>query len=119
MASNAEFGEQPPQQRQADPDHVVRIAVDGGHVSSAEPVHGECAGDLPGLTRGHVGVDLVVGEQWGKVRALINDKGETIPEAGPSVPVSYTHLDVYKRQLLITLLEASSNWISLNPGVSV
>ncbi len=30
---------------------------------------------------------FVVGEQWGKVRALINDKGETITEAGPSVPV--------------------------------
>ncbi len=30
---------------------------------------------------------FVVGEQWGKVRALINDKGETIAEAGPSVPV--------------------------------
>ena len=29
---------------------------------------------------------FVVGEQWGKVRALINDKGETITEAGPSVP---------------------------------
>jgi translation initiation factor IF-2 len=30
---------------------------------------------------------FVVGEQWGKVRALINDKGETVTEAGPSVPV--------------------------------
>ena len=30
---------------------------------------------------------FVVGEQWGKVRALINSKGETIAEAGPSVPV--------------------------------
>ncbi|WP_135450548.1 translation initiation factor IF-2 [Tabrizicola caldifontis] len=30
---------------------------------------------------------FVVGEQWGKVRALINDKGETVSEAGPSVPV--------------------------------
>ena len=30
---------------------------------------------------------FVVGEQWGKVRALVNDKGETIAEAGPSVPV--------------------------------
>jgi len=29
----------------------------------------------------------VVGEQWGKVRALINDKGERVEEAGPSVPV--------------------------------
>jgi len=30
---------------------------------------------------------FVVGEQWGKVRALLNDKGERIDEAGPSVPV--------------------------------
>ena len=30
---------------------------------------------------------FVVGEQWGKVRALVNDKGQTITEAGPSVPV--------------------------------
>jgi len=30
---------------------------------------------------------FVVGEQWGKVRALINDKGERVDEAGPSVPV--------------------------------
>jgi len=30
---------------------------------------------------------FVVGHQWGKVRALINDKGERIDEAGPSVPV--------------------------------
>jgi len=30
---------------------------------------------------------FVVGEQWGKVRALINDKGERVEEAGPSVPV--------------------------------
>jgi translation initiation factor IF-2 len=30
---------------------------------------------------------FVVGEQWGKVRALINSQGETITEAGPSMPV--------------------------------
>jgi translation initiation factor IF-2 len=30
---------------------------------------------------------FVVGEQYGKVRALINDKGERVKEAGPSVPV--------------------------------
>ncbi len=30
---------------------------------------------------------FVAGEVWGKVRALINDKGERIKEAGPSVPV--------------------------------
>ncbi len=36
------------------------------------------------LKRGDI---FVVGEQWGKVRALINDKGERVEEAGPSVPV--------------------------------
>jgi translation initiation factor IF-2 len=30
---------------------------------------------------------FVVGEQWGKVRALVNDQGERVDEAGPSVPV--------------------------------
>ncbi len=30
---------------------------------------------------------FVVGEQWGKVRALINDQSERVTEAGPSVPV--------------------------------
>jgi translation initiation factor IF-2 len=30
---------------------------------------------------------FVVGTEWGKVRALVNDKGQTIKEAGPSVPV--------------------------------
>jgi translation initiation factor IF-2 len=30
---------------------------------------------------------FVVGAEWGKVRALVNDKGQTIKEAGPSVPV--------------------------------
>ena len=35
----------------------------------------------------HQGDIFVVGEQWGKVRALINDKGERVKEAGPSVPV--------------------------------
>jgi translation initiation factor IF-2 len=36
---------------------------------------------------------FVVGEQWGKVRALINDRGETILEAGPSVPVEVLGLN--------------------------
>jgi translation initiation factor IF-2 len=30
---------------------------------------------------------FVVGEQWGKVRALVNDKGQQVTQAGPSVPV--------------------------------
>ena len=35
------------------------------------------------LKRGDV---FVVGEQWGRVRALLNDKGDRVEEAGPSVP---------------------------------
>jgi translation initiation factor IF-2 len=30
---------------------------------------------------------FVVGTEWGKVRALVNDKGQAVKEAGPSVPV--------------------------------
>lgn len=36
---------------------------------------------------------FVVGEQWGRVRALINDKGEHVKEAGPSVPVEVLGLN--------------------------
>ena len=36
---------------------------------------------------------FVVGEQWGKVRALINDQGKTVTEAKPSVPVEVLGLN--------------------------
>ena len=36
------------------------------------------------LKRGDI---FVVGEQWGKVRALVDDKGNRVESAGPSVPV--------------------------------
>ena len=36
---------------------------------------------------------FVVGEQWGKVRALVDDKGERVSEAGPSVPVEVLGLN--------------------------
>ena len=36
---------------------------------------------------------FVVGEKWGKVRALINDKGDRVAEAGPSVPVEVLGLN--------------------------
>ena len=36
---------------------------------------------------------FVVGEQYGKVRALINDKGERVQEAGPAVPVEVLGLN--------------------------
>ncbi|MWD28659.1 translation initiation factor IF-2 [Aquicoccus sp. SCR17] len=42
------------------------------------------------LKRGDI---FVVGEQWGKVRALINDKGERVEKAGPSEPVEVLGLN--------------------------
>jgi translation initiation factor IF-2 len=42
------------------------------------------------LKRGDI---FVVGEQWGKVRALINDKGDRVDLAGPSVPVEVLGLN--------------------------
>jgi translation initiation factor IF-2 len=42
------------------------------------------------LKRGDI---FVVGEQYGKVRALINDQGDRVNEAGPSVPVEVLGLN--------------------------
>ncbi len=42
------------------------------------------------LRRGDI---FVVGEQWGKVRAMENDQGERVEEAGPSVPVEVLGLN--------------------------
>jgi translation initiation factor IF-2 len=36
------------------------------------------------LTPGQI---IVAGDQWGRVRALVNDKGEHVKDAGPSMPV--------------------------------
>jgi translation initiation factor IF-2 len=36
---------------------------------------------------------FVVGQQWGKVRALINSSGERVAEAGPSLPVEVLGLN--------------------------
>ena len=36
---------------------------------------------------------FVVGEQWGKVRALVNDQGDRVKQAGPSVPVEVLGLN--------------------------
>ena len=42
------------------------------------------------LRRGDI---FVVGQQWGKVRALVNDQGERVNEAGPSRPVEVLGLN--------------------------
>ncbi len=41
-----------------------------------------------------VGDPIVAGAAWGKVRALINDHGEQVKEAGPSAPVQVLGLSV-------------------------
>ncbi len=55
----------------------AKLDVGRGPVATVLVQHGT-------LKRGDI---FVVGEQWGKVRALVNDKGERVDEAGPSVPV--------------------------------
>jgi translation initiation factor IF-2 len=40
-----------------------------------------------------VGDIVVAGTAWGRVRALIDDRGETVAEAGPSVPVEILGFD--------------------------
>ncbi len=41
----------------------------------------------------NVGDILVAGAEWGKVRAVINDRGEQVAAAGPSVPVEVLGLN--------------------------
>src|SRR5262249_30440448 len=41
----------------------------------------------------HVGDIVVAGSAWGRVRALIDDRGENIVDAGPSVPVEILGFD--------------------------
>jgi translation initiation factor IF-2 len=41
----------------------------------------------------HVGDIIVAGSAWGRVRALIDDRGEPVTEAGPSVPVEILGFD--------------------------
>ncbi|MBK5933980.1 translation initiation factor 2 (bIF-2) [Rhodovulum imhoffii] len=55
----------------------AQLDVGRGPVATVLVQHGT-------LRRGDI---FVAGEQWGKVRALINDKGDRVDAAGPSVPV--------------------------------
>jgi translation initiation factor IF-2 len=40
-----------------------------------------------------IGDPIVAGAAWGKVRAIVNDKGQQVKEAGPSTPVQVLGLD--------------------------
>jgi translation initiation factor IF-2 len=61
----------------------AKLDVGRGPVATVLVQHGT-------LRKGDI---FVVGEQWGKVRALINDHGERVDEAGPSVPVEVLGLN--------------------------
>ncbi len=41
----------------------------------------------------HTGDVLIIGDEWGRVRALLNDQGEQVTEAGPSMPVEILGLN--------------------------
>lgn len=41
----------------------------------------------------HIGDIFVAGSEWGRIRALIDDKGGNVTEAGPSVPVEVLGLN--------------------------
>jgi translation initiation factor IF-2 len=41
----------------------------------------------------HMGEIVICGSHWGRVRALIDDRGQNVTEAGPSMPVEITGLD--------------------------
>ena len=61
----------------------AQLDVGRGPVATVLVQHGT-------LKRGDI---FVVGEQWGKVRALINDQGDRVEDAGPSVPVEVLGLN--------------------------
>ncbi len=61
----------------------AQLDVGRGSVATVLVQHGT-------LKKGDV---FVVGEQWGKIRALINDNQERVESAGPSVPVEVLGLN--------------------------
>jgi len=74
----------------ADPDRVAEGAVIEAQLDVGR---GPVATVLVQKGTLHRGDIFVVGEQWGKVRALINDRGERVETAGPSVPVEVLGLN--------------------------
>lgn len=55
--------------------------------SHVDPKQGPVASVLVQTGTLHVGDDIAVGQVWGKARSLKNDRGESIKDAGPSLPV--------------------------------
>ena len=51
-----------------------------------------------------VGDTIVAGPAWGRVRAMFDERGDAVEEAGPSVPVQVLGLDDVHEALLVTLV---------------
>ena len=61
-------------------------ALHGVQIVFQLPYHADESIDYETLDR-EIDHIFVAGAEWGRVRALINDRGENIKEVGPSVPV--------------------------------
>ncbi len=57
----------------------------------------------------HPGDILVAGSEWGRVRALVNDRGEHVKEAGPAMPVEILGLQERRRRATV------SQWLPTKP----
>ena len=51
----------------------------------------------------HVGDSIVVGNTYGRVRAMVNDLGQRIKTAGPSTPVEITGINDVLKQVTASL----------------
>jgi hypothetical protein len=58
----AELNQELPEEGQAEPHHVVVVALDAGDESAPEAIDGERAGHVERLAGGDVRIDLVVGQ---------------------------------------------------------
>jgi len=74
----------------ADPDAPARAFV---LESNLDPGRGPVVTALVERGTLHVAEPVVAGGGWGRVRAMFNDRGESVKEAGPSVPVEILGLD--------------------------
>jgi translation initiation factor IF-2 len=74
----------------ANPDRAAEGAVIEAQLDSGRGPVATVLVQKGTLRRGDI---FVVGEQWGRVRALVNDQGDRVDEAGPSTPVEVLGLN--------------------------